>query len=62
MTLPKDNAPAGAEKQRDALMQAERKAAERQPDSFKEEAVTDKIVEIPPPGSTQKPIEGLDSK
>ncbi|HEX7441506.1 MAG TPA: hypothetical protein VF319_15565 [Caldimonas sp.] len=60
MTPPKDNSPTGAG--RDALTQSERKAAERQPDSFKEEAITEKVVEIPPLGSTDKPIEGLDPK
>ena len=55
-------APSGAEGQRDALMESERQAAERQPDSFMERAVTDKVVEIPPLSSTDTPIEGLDPK
>lgn len=62
MTTPKDDTKPAAENQRDALMESERKAAERQPDSFMEEAITDKIVEIPPLASTDKPIEGLDPK
>jgi hypothetical protein len=41
-------------------MDAQRKANERQPGSFKDEAVTDKIVEIPPRAKDEKPIEGLD--
>ena len=53
-------APSGAEGQRDALMESERQAAERQPDSFMERAVTDKVVGIPPVDSTDTPIEGLD--
>ena len=55
-------APTGAEGQRDALMESEREAAEQQPDSFMERAVTDKVVEIPPVDSTDTPIEGLDPK
>ncbi len=50
------------EAQRDALMDAERKAAEQQPDSFMERAVTDKVVGIPPVDGTDRPIEGLDPK
>ena len=47
-------------RQRDALMESERKAAEDQPKSFRDEAVTDKVVEIPPVEQTERPIEGLD--
>lgn len=56
------NPPADAEAdaQRDTLMDAQRKANQRQPGSFKDEAVTDKIVEIPPRPKDEKPIEGLD--
>ena len=47
-----------ADAQRDTLMDAERKASERQPGSFNDEAVTDKIVEIPPGPKDEKPIRG----
>jgi hypothetical protein len=47
---------------RDALQQSEKKASESQPGSFKDEALTDKIVEIPPLGKDQAPIKGLDPK
>ena len=64
MTTPqKQDTPPDAEAQRDALLEAERKAAERQPDSFMDDAVTDKVVEIPPvQGTDGKPIQGLDPK
>ena len=45
---------------RDALHQSEKKAAEKQPDSFNEKALTDKVVEIPPVDKTAAPIKGLD--
>ena len=48
--------------QRDALMESEREAAKEQPDSFMEEAVNDKVVEIPPIDKDGKPIQGLDPK
>ena len=52
-----------AEAQRDALLESERKAAEHQPDSFMEDAITDKVVEIPPvQGTDGKPIQGIDPK
>ncbi|NUZ07628.1 hypothetical protein [Piscinibacter koreensis] len=56
-TPPADRA---ADAQRDTLMDAQRKASEQQPGSFKDEAVTDKVVEIPPRPKDEKPIEGLD--
>ena len=64
MTTPqKQDTPPDAEAQRDALLESERKAAERQPDSFMDEAVTDKVVEIPPiKKPDDKPIQGLDPK
>jgi len=54
------NTPADTTGNRDALHQSEKKAAEKQPDSFNEKAVTDKVVEIPPVGPTEAPIKGLD--
>ena len=45
---------------RDALQQSEKKAAEKQPDSFNEKALTEKVVEIPPVDKTEAPIKGLD--
>ena len=64
MTTPqKQDTPLDTEAQRDALLDAERKAAEHQPDSFMDKAVTDKVVEIPPvQGTDGKPIQGLDPK
>lgn len=48
------------ESQREALEQSERDASRRQPGSFKDEAMDDKVVEIPPVGPDEKPIRGLD--
>ena len=45
---------------RGALHQSEKKAAEKQPDSFNEKALTDKVVEIPPVDKSEAPIKGLD--
>ena len=49
-------------KGREALEQSERKTAEEHPENFKDEALTDKIVEIPPVDETETPIKGLDPK
>jgi hypothetical protein len=48
--------------QRQALEDSERAASEKQPGSFKDEAIDEKIVEIPPVGPDAKPIRGLDPK
>jgi hypothetical protein len=53
------NPPAG--NQREALNEAQKKANEQQPGSYKEEETDEKIVEIPPKGPDEKPIRGLDS-
>jgi len=47
--------------QREALNEAQRKANEQQPGSYKERETDDKVVEIPPKGPDEKPIQGLDS-
>ena len=47
---------------RDALESSEREASRQQPGSFKDEAMEDKVVEIPPVGPDEKPIRGLDPK
>jgi hypothetical protein len=46
--------------QREALRESEKKASEKQPGSFKDEATDEKIVEIPPAGPDRRPIRGLD--
>ena len=48
-----------ADAQRDALEQSEKKAAEHQPENFKDEATDEKIVEIGP-DLTQAPIKNID--
>jgi len=45
-----------------ALAQAEKKAHAPQPENFKDEALQDKQVEIPPLSQDSKPIHGLDTK
>ena len=45
--------------QRDALAESERKAAEQQPENFKQRQTDEKIVEIGP-DLTDAPIEGID--
>ena len=47
--------------QREALEQAEKKANEKQPGSYKDEETADKVVEVPPTGPDERPIRGLDS-
>ena len=47
--------------QREALNEAQKKANEDQPGSYKEEETEDKVVEIPPTGPDERPIRGLDS-
>jgi hypothetical protein len=47
------------EAQRIALEKSEKKAAEKHPENFKDEATDDKIVEIGP-DLTEAPIKGID--
>jgi hypothetical protein len=55
-------APPAAANPREALNASEKKASEKQPGSYKEEASDEKIVEIPPTGPDKRPIRGLDPK
>lgn len=48
-----------ANEQREALEKSEKKAAEKQPGSFKEKATEEKVVEIGP-DLTDDPIKGID--
>ena len=50
-----------ANEQRQALEDSEKKAAEKQPGSFKEKATEEKVVEIGP-DLTANPIKGIDPK
>jgi hypothetical protein len=50
-----------ANEQREALEESERKAAEKQPGSFKEKATDEKVVEVGP-DLTDDPIKGIDPK
>ncbi len=47
------------EAQRAALERSEKKAAEKQPENFKDKATDEKIVEIGP-DLTEAPIKGID--
>ena len=51
-----------AREQRQALNESEKKASEKQPGSYKEEASGEKIVEVAPSGPDKRPIRGLDPK
>ena len=62
MITPANRATPPAPVDRGALQESEKKAAEQQPDSFNEKALTDKIVEIAPVDATDTPIRGLDPK
>jgi len=59
-TTSRTTTPSGAG-QREALNEAQKKANEQQPGSYKEKETEDKVVEIPPKGPDKKPIRGLDS-
>ena len=61
-TPTKPDRPKSRNEQREALMESERKASERQPENFKDEAVTDKKVEIGPITKDGSAIKGLDPK
>ena len=61
-TPTKPDRPKNGDQQRDALMDSERKASEQQPENFKDEAVTDKKVEIGPITKAGSAIKGLDPK
>ena len=50
-----------APEQRDALLDAERKANQDQPRNFKEDALTDKVVRVEPDGTGPSPMETLDA-
>ncbi len=60
MSEPDTQATPDGSKERKALEQSEKKASENQPGSFREDAETDKIVEIPPLDQDSAPIKGLD--
>lgn len=60
MITPVNQTQQQADEERAALEQSERKASESQPGSFKDEALTDKVVHIPPLEDDEAPIKGLD--
>jgi hypothetical protein len=46
--------------QRDALLDAQRKANEQQPRNFKDDALDDKVVSVEPDGTGPTPTESFD--
>ena len=61
MNTEKDPKPSDA--QREALAESEKKSAEKQPRSYDERNVTDKVVQINPPDpDSDDAIKGLDPK
>ena len=57
MSQPSEHAPGSG--QREALEQSEKKAAEQQPENFKDQETEEKVVEIGP-DVTDAPIKGID--
>jgi hypothetical protein len=51
---------AQSDDQRKALEKSEKKATEQQPESFKDEATKDKVVEVGP-DMADSPIKGIDA-
>ena len=49
------------DQQRQDLLDAQRKAHRNQPDSFKEDALTDKVVSVGPDGTGPTPTETFDT-
>lgn len=47
-------------KQRDALLDAERKANRDEPRNFKEDALTDKVISVEPDGTGPTPTDTFD--
>lgn len=57
-----ESKPESAREQRDAVLDNERKAHEKQPENFKEEAVDDKLIDLGPVSSDDSNIQDLDPK
>ena len=60
MITPVNQTAQQAIEEREALEQSERRASETHPENFKDEALTDKVVHIPPLKDEEAPIKGLD--
>ena len=60
--MPKPSAATKPADPRQALEDSERKASQGQPGSFKDAAIDDKVVEIPPVDKDDDPIRGLDPR
>ncbi len=52
--------PMSPEQQREALLESERKANENQPRNFKDDALTDKVVQVAPDGTGPTPTDTFD--
>ena len=53
---------ASATQQRDALARSEKRAAQQEPQNFKDRATAEKVVEIPAAAKRNDAIKGLDPK
>jgi hypothetical protein len=60
MTTRSSTKPTPPAKQRDDLLDAERKANRTEPRNFKEDALTDKIISVEPDGTGPTPTETFD--
>lgn len=60
MTTPNDPKAPKPNDERKALERSEREANKDQPHSFEEGAMTEKIVEVLPLGTSDAPIKGID--
>jgi len=54
--------PVDPAKQRDDLLESERRANEKQPRNFKDDALTDKQVRVEPDGTGPTPTETFDTE
>ena len=52
--------PTSPAQQREALLESERKANEDQPRNFKDDALTDKVVQVAPDGTGPTPTDTFD--
>ena len=59
--MPKPQSPESPE-QRKALNESEKKASERQPGSYKQDATDEKVVEVGPIDKKDSAIKGIDPK
>lgn len=59
-TLPSSTDQPGAQPQRDALNESERRAETERPQNYKERETAEKVVEVLPLDGDSTPIQGID--